>query len=504
MYGYETSKYLIPAQIAGDRIESAEEQRAANISDIQMYGLMRAVNRGHGVIATGKYSATFVDGNSSVTFSEDKPRYAVEALINQVYVYSINPFTFEGIPNNSTSYLYLRLVEQDVGSSSVERGEFIAYVSQSSTPPTDGILIATATTTGSTITVDNDPTGLITIPILADHIADSHDPHGTTLYQTILVVDDLSASGTASFNNIEADVLSGTDAYFTELLSGTGSIRFNSLLISGTSVVQGDVVINGGLNTNEGLSIEHNVDVSSGVTVDGRDISADGTTLDSHIADYDNPHLTTAELVSGISKFGDTLMANLAVQSGRVIDGIDISTLKFLIDGSDATGKHTHSELLPQSGIEKTLMSPEYNGAVISGENIGIITSFDAANNMNVYEIEGVGAAESAGMVVLRHGLSETILSTPNDFVDVSGRIESGTSNKIEIFAYDTSNNNIDLLNNEINEIVMTEKTVSFEGSPDLVSGDFITIIARASVTSGTKCYLGDMSIKRWEDYSGA
>jgi len=502
MYGYETPKYFIPAQVTGDMIEASEEQRAAGITDTQIYGLMRATNRGHGVIATGTALGTFVSGASTVTFSENKPQYAVEALINQVYAYSINPFTFSGIPDDSVSYLYIRLVEQEIGKSSVERGEFVTYVSASSTAPSDGILIATATTTSTTITIDTSPTGLITIPILSDHVADNTDPHGTTLYQTNLIVDDLVASGTASFNNIEADILSGTTAYFTELLSGSGSIRFNSLIISGSTVINGDVNVLGGLAFSNGITFAANVDVESGITIDGRDISADGIVLDSHVANMNNPHATTAVLAGALSKYGDTLSGNLLVQSGNTIDGIDISTLEFLYDGSDATGKHTHSELLPQSGIETTLLSPEYNGAVLSGTDIALQTIYDDTSKQNVYEVTGISGT-NVGIIALRHGISETTLSTPNDFLKINGQVQGGTANRIEILCHDTNDVVMGLTGNSITDVTMTENVVSFSGAPTLTNGEFMTIFARLECESGTWCRLGDLGVDRWEDYTG-
>jgi hypothetical protein len=505
MYSYETPKYFLPAQAVGDIIEGQEEQRQANIIDTQLYGVMRSNNRGHGVIATGTFTGHFDSDNSCVVVSEAKPKYAVEALINQTYVYSINPFQFDGLANNTKYYLYIRLIEQATGKSSVELGEFTTYASASAIAPSDGILIATATTTDTTITIDSNPVEMITIPILSDHVADNTDPHGVMLYQSWLtVVNSLVSSGVAQFNAMTSDIFSGNTAFISNLLSGTGTARFNSLFISGTTTIQGDVSVTGSLLFPNGITLHANVSVDSGIEVDGRDISADGTTLDSHITNYNNPHHTTAALVSGIDKYGDTLYGNLAVQSGKSIDGIDVSTLQFLIDGSDASGKHQHSELLPQSGLEWELRSPEYGNAVVSGIDVAVETLYDSTNS-NIYNIVGnkAGGGESTAIIGIRVGVPMTVLAYPNDYLRLSNQIQSGTDNKITLFANDTANANIVLSNNVLKNITWTTDAISYSGSPAFTKGSLMSVFARVDVASGTFAQLGDLKIRKWEDYTG-
>jgi len=506
MYGYETPRYAIPAQVVGDFIEGQEEQRTFNIIDTQLYGLMRSNNRGHGVIATGQYVATYSAGNNSfVTFSEDKPagKWAVEALINQVYVGSINPFTFNGIPDNTTSYLFIRLIEEDTGRSSVEQAEFTTYVSSSSTPPDDGILIATADTTGGTITVDDAPSGRINIPILADHVNDNTDPHGSLLIQTNLIVeDDLISSGTAVFTTVDAEVISGNEAYFREELSGTGVFHANALVISGGAYWQGDINVIGNINFPSGITFAQNISVESGVTVDGRDISADGATLDSHLVDYDNPHQVTAEQTSGISKFGGLLEGNLEVQSGKTIDGVDVSTLTPLIAGGDASSLHSHTGISPQSGIRVFKKGVEYSDAVLSGEGIGLQTKLNDTPFMNIYEIQGIASGISVGIINVCQPLPTDLLAVPNDFLTLYAGVQSGTSNRVEVFAKDSNNDLMELTNDVFTDPTLTEKTVSFSGVPAFAQDGYSTVQLRAEVESGTTVQIGDYGFKTWRDFS--
>jgi hypothetical protein len=505
MYGYETPKYNIPAQTVGNIIEGQEEQRAANILDTQLYGLMRSNNSGHGVIATGSHVETFAAGNISfVTFNENKStgKMAVEALINQVYVGNYNSFTFTGIPDVGTFYLYVRLVEDNVGQSSVERGEFSTYVSSSATPPANGILIATATTNGSSIVVDDNPTGRINIPTLADHVADNTDPHGNLLIQTNLTVtNDLIVSGTASFNTIRADILSGGNAQFTGTLSGVGIVAMNSLVISGGAIWRGIVNILGDVNFPNPISFAQNLVMASGVSVDGRDLSVDGATLDAHILNMANPHQTTIAQLSGLNKYGDTLEGNLEVQSGKTIDGIDPTALKPLINGSDATLLHTHSNIYPLSGLRTLTLGVEYAGAVISGVDIGLITRPNASPFMNVYEIVGLQSGV-AGIIVLRQPIPSDVLSVPPDFMTLYGAAEAG--NQIEVLAFDTDNVQLELSNNVFTSPSLVQQTVSFSGVPAFAKDKLATIQMRAACESGTKCYLGDYGLRFYKDFSGS
>jgi hypothetical protein len=68
------------------------------------------------------------------------------------------------------------------------------------------------------------------------------------------------------------------------------------------------------------LRVTGNVEVSG--TVDGRDVSADGTKLDAHVAiTSGNPHGTTAAQVGAVPLTGGTISGNLSVSNGTVLLG---------------------------------------------------------------------------------------------------------------------------------------------------------------------------------------
>jgi hypothetical protein len=214
-----------------------------------------------------------------------------------------------------------------------------------------------------------------------------------------------------------------------------------------------------------------------------------------------NPHQTTIAQLSGLNKYGDTLLGNLAVQSGVTIDGIDVSTLSPLVNGGDATLLHTHTGIYPTSGLRTLSLGVEYAGAVLSGVNIGLVTRYNASPFMNVYEIVGLQSGV-AGTIVLRQPIPSEILQVPPDFMTVYGAAESG--NQIEVLAFDTDNTQMVLSNNVLTSPTIVKQTVSFSGVPVFAKDKLATIQFRAACDSGTKCYLGDYGFRYYKDFSGS
>lgn len=125
---------------------------------------------------------------------------------------------------------------------------------------------------------------------------------------------------------------------------------------------------------------------------------------------------TTSEFVQPIAiQTGGYLGGNLQVASGVTIDGIDVSTLKFLEDGSEADNNaintlgHTHHI---RTGVKHIFISPEYSGVIRSGVQLGTLnTLYDNRNNFYRFE-----ATDDTAQVRV---ITKQII--PEDFVTFSG-----------------------------------------------------------------------------------
>ena len=124
-------------------------------------------------------------------------------------------------------------------------------------------------------------------------------------------------------------------------------------------------------------------------TVDGRDVSVDGSTLDSHIANFNNPHNVTIDQVTVTSNKGDLLVENgsnviaLAVGSnGQVLtaNSTTASGLEWtnpVIDHGGLTGllddDHTQYALLAGRAGGQTL-----NGGTNANNNLTLVSTTNA------------------------------------------------------------------------------------------------------------------------------
>lgn len=107
------------------------------------------------------------------------------------------------------------------------------------------------------------------------------------------------------------------------------------------------------------------------------DPSVHGQNLDNHTLDFNNPHRLiasgiTPQSIGVLSIFGDTLQGDLEVDSGVAIDGIDFSELSPLLDGSNADDLHRHLLLQP---FEFQFLAPEYPAVTFSGVEPGWLES---------------------------------------------------------------------------------------------------------------------------------
>jgi hypothetical protein len=100
------------------------------------------------------------------------------------------------------------------------------------------------------------------------------------------------------------------------------------------------------------LSVKGNIDVTG--KVDGRDVSADGTKLDQHVANESNPHKTTAAQVNALPTTGGTVNGNVSVTGslgvGGTVDGRDVSADGTNLDAHRAARNNPHGTTAAQVG----------------------------------------------------------------------------------------------------------------------------------------------------------
>jgi len=262
-YGDVSERYKLPTMIPGDVLISTEEARKSAILDNSLYAAIMMHSGGKGVIQEGNYSATFASGDSTVYLSEAKPVPTIEALIDQVYVYATSQLSWSGLENNEKYYLYITLIETaspEYSESSRQRKNVRTFKNTTGGDITGAILVATATVTESTITLDTNPTGKKYLKKLDEHIADNLDPHGTTLHQTLL--------------DIESGIDIGSDAF----LNSFGTARFantymqSGLDVTGDVLFRDDVTIQKDLTVRKDVSVEGNLAATEILARSGIDV----------------------------------------------------------------------------------------------------------------------------------------------------------------------------------------------------------------------------------------
>ncbi len=498
-YGGNTPKYYIPYPVLGDVIDPGEESKQAKIIDNQIYGAIRAHSRGHGVIREGTYSSVASGAGFNVYLSEVKTQNmpSLEAFINQVYIYTCSPVIW-GDLTAGTYYLFGRLVET-TDLSSLQDGDVSAYSSASATVPEDGLLLASVVISGSSVTIDSSPTDKVRIPSVIDHINDSTDPHGTPLRQTELITSGMSVLG---------DMLVVNDLQVNNDIRVTGSIiaddaTFDDLTVTGTLTAQtatiGTLTVTSGATFNAQSTLNKPLIVSSGVSIDGRDVSADGLVLDAHIANVANPHAVTAAQVSALPLSGGYMTGPITMASGISIDGVDPSVLQPLYDGSNADALHTHTTTSGASYTAYTGASPEFGDAVVSGNSSGTFSS-TVNEGYNAYLWESSGDTPLNRKVVLRTIVpydhqSWSTFSIWNKVSSVSAHID--VTMKDTAGADVTLVSGTDIKNTSWTETVMT---VSGVDSYTWTNGSFYTVMFDIVGAAGVNAYLGDFK----STYTGA
>jgi len=204
-YSGRTPNYRIPYMFFGDILDPSEEEAIFSTIDNQLYGIARMHSGGNGIIRTGSLTiAPDGAGGYDVMLYDTAGNTAIEAFINQIFVASTNPVVWEGLSNNTTYYLYIRLIEgTEEGGSSRRDKTFVVAATTVADIPGDGVLVATVAVNEPGATVfDTAPAGRIDIPSLIDHMQDYQDPHGLLWQQTDLSVGTLTIAGTSTFNGV--------------------------------------------------------------------------------------------------------------------------------------------------------------------------------------------------------------------------------------------------------------------------------------------------------------
>lgn len=542
-YGGSTPSYRIPYITVGDVPSQAAEQAAALTIENQLKGLIAAHSDGHGVMKVGTFSSSFATNNSTVTINP-ADGIALEAFIDKIYVRALSSIQWTGLPDNSILYLYAQIVETNTESSRV-RGDVVLGFNDTGVIPEDAVLVAKATTTAASITVDEDPPERTNLQTVAAHAADNVNPHGT-----LLVQDEISASGINVLGNLNANTLgihgdilvSGTTT-FNDGLEAFGEAAFNGMVtVSGVTYLLGDTIISGtasvfgmasfqnviatsGIESFGDLGVHGNINMQSGSLVDGRDISADGVRLDNHIADVTtNPHNITIEQLSGISMFGGiSLKGNLPVESGVAVDGVDLSETSFLMDGSNADPTyvgttleqpgHTHN----MSGIALNVISlgPEYYGTVTSGPGYGFLDVLrkpdGGGNDVNAYRWRADPFGVTSG---IRNGIAlYTQIGVPSDMDWLSGiELDIYTPGNdpqsfidVSLIAPDGSTYNLQQNEGLQESAALNTKEIQIispEGNP-LTAGDMFTVLTEIYTTSGLDVYVGGLKLHYRTNFPG-
>ena len=415
LYGGQTKHFHIPFPNSGDVLSSRAEQERMQIVDTQLYGAIRAQSGGHGVIQKGSFSFS----GTSVWLS------SLDCYINQVYGYARDTLIWNGVVSG-TNYLFVSLTAD-----TKETGALTTVLNTSGVVPSDSLLVGAAINPGTGVTsVDSEPSGYVKNPSWQDHINDNTNPHGSILYQDEMVISGLEVLDTLEAVNMEvqnleviqqlvasgivAQSFNATDAYIDNLyaLTLTGDVAlFSGTTMLGELTVMSGATIGGGLLTGD-------LAVSSGVKIDGVDVDIFWSGVEDHYTDYGNPHQVTADQIGAVSVSGSTMVGNLDMASGVAVDGVDVSLLKRMIDGSDGTyvaptppwdpgvPGHLHN----YSGLaDRYLMyAPEYADAVLYGTGSGImLTTYSVdiyTSGHNAYEWLPADNNESF-MVVQRLGV---------------------------------------------------------------------------------------------------
>jgi hypothetical protein len=248
--------------------------------------------------------------------------------------------------------------------------------------------------------------------------------------------------------------------------------------------------------------------------------------LSDHIADNIDPHGALLEqttiVTSGIDVLnsgvvrgvfevqGVTDLAGLVqvhsplyIDSGIPVDGVDVSTLVPLLDGSNADSLHTHSAggLLPD--FEVIGLAPRYPNTIESGAEVlfGTLGGFVPSRLETVRDTNRNAYRYIAG-VTGRNATLVTSHITPGDFSVWSGiqldyKTTSGlVDNEVNFFMTDKDSVSVGVINGqELRSDDWTTAQITISGG-QFVAGEQFTTQVELRSTSGIPSYVGDFVLK--------
>ncbi len=206
----------------------------------------------------------------------------------------------------------------------------------------------------------------------------------------------------------------------------------------------GDLHVRGAATIDSGLSVSGDIGVSG--TVAGRDVGSDGTRLDQHLNDRENPHSITAAQAGALALTGGTIMGDLSV-NGNVGIGTAEPHAKLHVSGDIALGntagggqklfltsaQHTHY-IQANSWWTEFVSHPNEGWKFISKDNQNAIERVRISSSGNV----GIGTTDPHARMHIDGGALRIGGSTiqeltgtvrqPGDFIELSIESPSNTS----------------------------------------------------------------------------
>lgn len=524
-YKNRTPVFGIPSIGAGEFISEAAEERQANIIENALIGAISPHSGGHGVYRIGTFTTAGDAGGFTVNLSPSGGTPAAQGFIRFTH-FKITDTIQWILTGDGVHKLFVQKIDNEVASTP-RFGEVIVDSTLSDTIPDDALLIAEATILGGVIILDTEPVDRLNISTIDDHLVENINPHTDVLVQdqmfisgltaqnaefTVLqVTDRLELSGLASFSEpviIEQNLDINGNVY----LSGLNNRIFGNLILSGSSFIQtleaSEIFVLSGIDIRAEARFFNNIKIKSGITIDGRDIGNDGLVLDDHVSGlsaFNNPHGVTAAQVSGIPHTGSAmggpeLLGNLNVLSGVAVDGVNLKTIRRLLQGENVDDLHTHT----MSGIptEFILATPEYDGAVFSGTGVFDVTAiYEPTIDNSLYKFSTPAPAGAQVMtLVKRTGIPATFREWTNSGIQITHGVDpiGNTDTYINIQVRDNVGSLFDF--GQIRESKLTE--TSFDATVlnggVFSPGEFFTTLINVSVdaAAGGSVDIGDLKFE--------
>jgi len=345
------------------------------------------------------------------------------------------------------------------------------------------------------MSINENPVGKCYFTYPFDHFEDSTDPHGETWTQTDLIVMDILSGTEIRFNELmPSGAVVGDNLIFENLtaqqIRGWGLTEFiaqntDVSLLSGIKLV----VSGGGLWGST-------VNVLDGVTIDGIDISGHGLQLDTHLIDFNNPHQVTVDQVSGIPTAGGVLSGDLAVNSGISIDGVDVSEMKRMVDGSVIPDSDHYHRATRRTRHIKQIFVPEYEGVVFSGTDYTVFSS-DYDGEQNHYTFSGTDVEHNSAIFI--KGKLDDELKNINSIGAAVRGLDLDVA-QVDLVIYDSDGNTANMVggkNIQGADSVMSGWTMESASGihGNFIAGGDVTIAAYMETFSGSEVNIGPICI---------